>query len=233
VLTQKCRRPCAQNPHPNPLPKGEGTLGQRRILAVGGQYYVEGVNHRDEGRRMDSDTRVQREQLLRRAVLAGDEAAWRTWYDETFDALRAYVVWRCGGRHDRADEVVQETWLTAVRRIRGFDPSRGSFGAWLCGLAANVLRHQLRQRDRRRKRERDAAQGNGAALQPTDHERDDQIALTLDALPERQEAVLRAKYLDGLTVAEIAAQWDDTPKAIESLLSRAREAFRELYEKPR
>jgi len=30
----------------------------------------------DQGCRMDSDARVQREQLLRRAVLAGDEGAW-------------------------------------------------------------------------------------------------------------------------------------------------------------
>jgi RNA polymerase sigma-70 factor, ECF subfamily len=178
---------------------------------------------------MDSDSRVQREQWLRRAVLGGDEAAWRTWYDETFDALSAYAVWRCGGRRDRADEIVQETWLTAVRTIRRFDPVRGSFAAWLCGLAANVLRRQFRQQDRRRKREQNAARAGGVTSQPADHEQHDRIALTLDALPDRQEAVLRAKYLDGLTVTEIAAQWGDTPKAIESLLSRAREAFRELY----
>ncbi len=59
----------------------------------------------------------------------------------------------------------------------------------------------------------------------------DRIAATLGAIAERQEAVLRAKYLDGLSVAEIAAQWNETPKAIESLLNRARQAFRELFEK--
>jgi len=42
---------------------------------------------------------------------------------------------------------------------------------------------------------------------------------------------LRAKYLDGLSMAEIAAIWNESPKAIESLLSRARQAFREFYEK--
>jgi len=53
----------------------------------------------------------------------------------------------------------------------------------------------------------------------------------LDALSERQEAALRAKYFDGLTVDEIASSWDETPKAIESLLSRARAAFRERFER--
>ena len=38
----------------------------------------------------------------------------------------------------RADEVVQETWLVAVRRVRSFDPGQASFLAWLRGIAANV-----------------------------------------------------------------------------------------------
>ena len=47
----------------------------------------------------------------------GDEEAWRSWYDESFDALYAYALWRCAGLRDHADEVVQETWLVAVRRV--------------------------------------------------------------------------------------------------------------------
>ncbi|HJT76533.1 MAG TPA: sigma factor, partial [Gemmataceae bacterium] len=87
---------------------------------------------------MQSGDRVGRERILRRAVLAGDERAWQTWYDECFDGLYAYVAWRCAGLRDLADEVVQETWLTAVRRVRAFDPDRGPFAGWLCGIAANV-----------------------------------------------------------------------------------------------
>jgi RNA polymerase sigma-70 factor, ECF subfamily len=180
---------------------------------------------------MDSEARVQRENLLRRAVLAGDESAWRTWYDETFDTLYAYVLWRCGGRRTQADEAAQETWLAAVRNIRRFDPARGSFLDWLRGLAANVVRHQLRQHHRRRNRELAAAEANAAEPRNLAPQQDGQIAAALDALPQRQEAVLRAKYLDGLSVAEIAAQWNETPKAVESLLSRARQSFRELFEK--
>ena len=38
-----------------------------------------------------------------------------------------------------------------------------------------------------------------------------------------------AKYLDRMSVQAMAAAWNETPKAIESLLSRAREAFRTAY----
>ena len=52
------------------------------------------------------------------------------------------------------------------------------------------------------------------------------MATTLATLSERHEAVLRAKYLDGATVAEIAESWGQTEKAVESLLTRARQSFR-------
>jgi DNA-directed RNA polymerase specialized sigma24 family protein len=58
-----------------------------------------------------------RERGLQRAVLAGDEQAWKILYDEAFAGLYGYVLWRCGGLRDPTDEVVQETWLTAVRRF--------------------------------------------------------------------------------------------------------------------
>jgi len=180
---------------------------------------------------MDPEDRVQREEVLRRAVLAGDERAWQPWYHETFDDLYAYVLWRSGGRRDRADEIVQETWLTAIRHVRRFDPRKGSFRDWLRGIVANVLRHDLRQHHRRLKREQAAEKCIAVESEYKDRERQERIAVTLGAIPERQEAVLRAKYLDGLSVAEIAAAWKESPKSIESLLSRARQAFREYYDK--
>lgn len=181
---------------------------------------------------MQSGDRVWRERGLQSAVLAGDETAWRTWYDESFDSLYAYVGWRCGGLRDAADEVVQETWLTAVRRIRSFDPERGSFADWLHGIAANLLRNRFR-RERRPHRQTCSLDGqSGAAAQKDatdEREVAEQVAGALAALPERYEAVLRAKYLEQRSVAEIAETWNETPKAMESLLTRARQAFREAY----
>lgn len=183
---------------------------------------------------MVPENRVQREEMLRRAVLAGDEDAWRVWYSEVFDELDRFAFWRCGGRRHEADELVQETWLTAVRQIRSFQPEHGSFLAGLRGIAANLRRNQLRSTRRLGQRETNTAGQLDDATQidsATNHlERSEQIAAAMDGLLDRQESVLRAKYFDGLSVAEIAAAWKESPKAIESLLSRAREAFRERFE---
>jgi RNA polymerase sigma-70 factor, ECF subfamily len=182
---------------------------------------------------MNPSDRIWRERALRSAVLAGDEQAWQVWYEESFGELAAYIAWRCAGLRDLGEEVVQETWLTAVRRIRSFDPERGSFAGWLRGIAANVLRNHFRSGRRRTAHERPL---NGQCLveRPVEeaHDRQEEsqrIARALSLLPERYEAVLRAKYLDRQSVAVIADGWKETPKAIESLLTRARQAFREAY----
>src|SRR5260370_13220359 len=179
---------------------------------------------------MQSNERVWREHGLRRAVLAGDEHAWRSWYEQEYAGLYAYVLWRCGGLRDLADDAVQETWLTAVRRVRQFDPARGSFAGWLRGIAANVLRNQLRSRRRRR-----GESLNGHLTAPDTErlrrEQAERVAQALSLLPDRYEIVLRRKYVEGLSVADIAAASGDTPKAVESLLTRARQLFREVYEK--
>jgi RNA polymerase sigma-70 factor (ECF subfamily) len=179
------------------------------------------------------DGAVWREQAIRNAVLGGDTAAWRAWYDEHFDRLAAYARWRCGGLAELAEEVIQEAWLTAVRRLREFDPARGPFFAWLCGIAANAARNAVRGRRRLWKRSRPLAE---AADPPAPAGRDEQekaerVAAALAALPDHYEAVLRAKYLDRRTVEQIAAERGDSAKAVESLLSRARQAFREAYER--
>src|SRR5947209_6205787 len=97
---------------------------------------------------MQSDARVLERSLVS-AVRAGDERAWRDLYELSFGPLYAYVVWRCAGLRGSADEIVGETWLTAVRRLRHFNPERASFQTWLRGIAANIARNHFRKEKRR------------------------------------------------------------------------------------
>ncbi len=179
---------------------------------------------------MAHDETQQRESVLHRAVLAGDEQAWRTFYEESFDSVSHYVQWRCAGMADLAEETIQETWLTAVKRIRHFDPQQGNFQSWVRGIAANILRNQIRKRNNgtrfHQEFDVEAAISNPPNSALENREQAEQIAAALAALPGHYERVLRAKYVDCLQVAEIAACLEQTPKAVESLLNRARAAFR-------
>jgi RNA polymerase sigma-70 factor (ECF subfamily) len=179
---------------------------------------------------MQPSDRVWRERGLQQAVLAGDEHAWRTLYDETSPGLYAYVLWRCAGLRDSADELVQETWLTAVRRLPSYDPVAGCFAAWLRGIAHNLLRNHFRREKRDARHTQPLVEepkhGTVASQQREQAER---IAQALAVLPDHYEAVLRAKYLEGQSVATIAETRGESAKAVESLLTRARQAFREVY----
>src|SRR5487761_1265710 len=179
---------------------------------------------------MESAELDSQEQALREAVLAGSETAWRALYEANFDALYAFVWRRTRRNGHRTDEVVQETWLVAVRRSAAFDPAQGAFESWLKGIASNVLKNQRRrwQRDSRTQpldSEPTAPQGGGP------WEAGELMALAMTALPERYRVVLRAKYEERLSVIEIGRRLGSTAKAAESLLSRAREALRRAYEK--
>ena len=174
---------------------------------------------------MNDSDRVWRECGLRSAVLAGDERAWQTLYEESFDLLAKYVAWRCAGLRELSEEMVQETWLTAVRRIRSFDPERGSFAGWLRGIAANLIRNRLRRRLDRFQSLENLRNGQCASAPAADavlqnREQAERLARVLAELPDHYEAVLRAKYVEQQPVADIAEAWQQTPKAIESLLTR-------------
>ena len=182
-------------------------------------------NHREES--------LHRAKFLHRAVLAGDEQAWQELYEDSFDALFRYVHWRCGGRETTTEEIVQETWLVAVRRIRHFDARQGGFQSWLRGIAANILRNHFRHANGRHRPAVELENDPAVNQPPEEHlqrqEHATRIARALAALPEHYERVLRAKYVDGRSVLEIAESKDDSSKAVESLLTRARKAFRKEY----
>ncbi|NIA13185.1 MAG: sigma-70 family RNA polymerase sigma factor [Nitrospiraceae bacterium] len=180
---------------------------------------------------MDTSERKWLERGLRDAVLAGDEAAWKCFYDACFDRLYAHVYYRVNSDASRAEEVVQDCWLVAVRRIRRFDPERGPFEQWMRGIADNVLRNKWRRWWRRRTAAMLADVPQDATAVGERLAVAEQVSLVLAGLPSRYEAVLRAKYEEQKPVTEIATCWNETPKAVESLLSRARRAFRKAYTK--
>jgi RNA polymerase sigma-70 factor (ECF subfamily) len=181
---------------------------------------------------MHESQSVSGEMALRQAAAGGDAAAWNALYDSAYDGLYRYVHWRTGGRRHAAEEVVQETWLTAVRLVARFDPARGNFAQWLRGIAANAVRNYLRRESTRRKGEQASENIAESVAVATDRRLEETalaVATALAELPEHYEDLLRAKYLDGDSVDAIAAARGQSAKAIESMLTRAREAFRAAY----
>jgi RNA polymerase sigma-70 factor (ECF subfamily) len=176
---------------------------------------------------MDTDSEI----FMIHAAQGGSEKAWRQLFERHFDAVYRFCLALTGARHDVAEELTQQVFVIAARRIYRFDPRRAAFRAWLFGIAKN--RHlAIRAGWARRKRHEEAsAKWRSEAATPVDH--DLCVHEALARLPSHYRIVLEAKYLKGLTMNEIAESSRASVEAIESLLRRARTGFAREYEQIR
>ena len=90
-------------------------------------------------------TEIRDEQLLR-MMQGGDEDAFTTLYRRRQGGIYRFVL-EMSGSPSLAEDVTQEVFMALIRDSRGYDPSRGSLGAYLLGMARH---HALRliKRDR-------------------------------------------------------------------------------------
>jgi RNA polymerase sigma-70 factor, ECF subfamily len=178
---------------------------------------------------------------MAKRILRGDEQALREFFDRAFPRLYRFALSRLAGDHDAASEVVQQSFCKAMERL---DTYRGEAAlyTWLCQICRHTLIDYCRKtcREDRLVRPLEEEPHMRAVLEaiaaPPESQPEVQawrsdlqglVQATIDALPERYGDVLEWKYVDGLAVADIAARLEIGDKAAESLLSRARGAFRE------
>jgi RNA polymerase sigma-70 factor, ECF subfamily len=167
-----------------------------------------------------------------RAVLA-DERAFRDWYERSLPYVYGYVFDRCGGS-SVAEELTQETFVEAVRHQAGFD-GRADPLTWVCAIARHKLADHFRRLEREERRQA-RLEAHHAEEQPDREvpgvgaDAADAVRHALRSLPAMQGAALVLHYLDELSVREIAGLLGRSESAVESLLSRGREAFRRTYE---
>ena len=170
------------------------------------------------------------ERALVRRLLAGEEPAFEEFFAEYFPRLFRFASARAGGNEDLAEEAVQAALIRAVQKLDTFR-NDASFFTWLCA----ICHHELA-----RLHQRAGTHVEISLLKdwPDSHsiidtmERAELARLVrsiLDQLPPHYGHALEWKYIDGLSVHEIADRLGLRYKAAESLLTRAREAFRDSF----
>jgi len=172
---------------------------------------------------------------LIRCVQAGDQAALGMLYRRYLPALWRYAYGRLGGDRHAAEDTVSETFLAAIDGLHDLDPEGGSVYGWLIGIA----RHKLA--DRARLMNRADRAGAVLAAEQGGHdsggnphsdletaERRTRVAEAVDRLDDDHRLALQWKYLEGLSVREIAGRLGRSDRGAESLLYRARNALRQL-----
>ena len=182
------------------------------------------------------------DELIARQLRAGSADAWRSLYDTFAEAVWQCVARRVGPHAADVGDIVQETFLAAARGARSYDPARGSPWVWL----STIARRQTALHFRRKQTRPEATGGAGTdekqatELQASTGEDDpaelfsaaetaQAVRQALGQLSVEYETLLVGKYMDGLSVGQLAEAEDCTIDAISSKLARARRAFREAY----
>ena len=165
---------------------------------------------------------------LVRRMLRGEEFAFDEFFDVYFDRVFRFAVSRTRDA-DAAQDIAQCTLVAAMRKLSTWRGD-GSLFTWLCAICRReIFAHWERTRrgtgvEGVATRLRDPGDGPDLALERRELART--VHETLEGLPDRYGDLLEWKYIEGRAVSEIAALLQSTPKAVESMLTRARRAFR-------
>ncbi len=184
------------------------------------------------------------ERTMIHRMLRGDEEAFEAFVDEYYPRLYRFAFPRVDRDDATAQDVVQATFEKAIAGLASYRGEAALF-SWICSICRFEIGAIYRRRSRAVPEVRFAednpdvqAVDSLAAAEPDPEQALQRkelarvVRVTLDALPLRYAHALEWKYLRNLSVNEIAQNLGLTPKATESLLTRARRAFRDGFAAP-
>jgi len=190
----------------------------------------------------DKTPQIVQDRDLAARVAGGEQAAFDVFFKEYFPRLYRFTLSRVSNDPHLAEEIVQRTMCIVVRKMGTYRGEALLF-TWLCQICRNEQAAVFRQRkiemiDDLPIEDHPAVQAAlesmyGSDDRPESAQRRDEIAnfvkTTLEHLPAKYATALEMKYVQGCSVAEIGEKLGVGTKAAESILSRARSAFKEGF----
>lgn len=164
------------------------------------------------------------------AAAAGSAEAVRWLLDDVAPVVYGFIFARVAGDEQAAQDLLQDTLMEAVRGAGSFR-GESACSTWLCAIARRRLARYY-EAERKAELARSALRliedvsAQGPAERVTDLERQDEVVRALGRLPVLQRQVLVLKYIEDLSVQEIADQVHRSRVQVQSLLQRGREALR-------
>jgi RNA polymerase sigma-70 factor, ECF subfamily len=149
-------------------------------------------------------------------------------YDEALPAVYGYLLRRCGSV-ELAEDLTSATFVAAATAVQR-DTVPDLSVAWLVGVARHKLVDHWRHRAMAERSLTLLEGGGDESVDPAQEIVDAEAArVLLRELPPDYCTVLTLRYLDDLSVPDTADLIGRSVHATESLLARARNAFRDLY----
>lgn len=168
--------------------------------------------------------------LFTASLVKGAEASWAEFHDRYRPRLLAYLsrVWH--GEAASLDDLLQDTFVRAVRHMRVF-PTEDALWSWLTVLARSAVADQGRRRSRwGRFLQRWRLEAELRAVPVAPHRFAARLDSALARLDDDARRLLEAKYYHRRSVRSLARELGTTEKAVEGRLSRARRTLAKLLD---
>lgn len=169
-----------------------------------------------------------------RRFAAGDEQAMAWAYERWAAQLHGLAVRALGPGPD-AEDVVQQTFVSAWTGRHGFRPGAGSLPGWLVGICRHRIADSWARRERQR-RETEAATRTAATGPPPDPAVDGLVAdrvlvlAELERLGQPQRGIIELAFFADLTHAQIADRTGLPLGTVKSHIRRSLERLRSRLE---
>ncbi|HTT88076.1 MAG TPA: sigma-70 family RNA polymerase sigma factor [Acidimicrobiales bacterium] len=177
----------------------------------------------------DGPAPLDGERHLLAAAAAGDPEAVRWLLDEVAPIVFGFLFARVGGDEAAAEDLLQETLLEAVRGAAAFR-AEASASTWMCAIARRRLAryYESERKAEVARRSLSLVPGGPGSTGPSEDilEQQDEVVRALGRLPAMQRQVLVLKYLEDMSVVDIAEQVNRSRVQVQSLLQRGREGLR-------
>ncbi|WP_395729827.1 RNA polymerase sigma factor [Nakamurella sp.] len=163
---------------------------------------------------------------------AGDDRALREAYDRFGGMVLRVGLLRLGNQHD-AEDLVQMVFVRAWKGRAGFDPTKGSLGAWLLGITRRLIadRYAALDRDRRIVAAAEQVAPTDVESAPADRVVDRVVVGNeLDKLPAEQRRVILLAFYGELSHSQIAATTGLPIGTVKSHIRRALIQLRKRWE---
>ena len=162
---------------------------------------------------------------LVRSAQAGDMTAFSELFDRYYDVVYRYVLFRMNDR-TLAEDITQETFLRALRRIASVTYQGRDIGAWFVTIARNLIfDHVKSSRYRLESTTSDIVElspsTHGPEQQVLDLATNEELLRCVRKLNADQQECISLRFLQGLSVAETAKIMDRNEGAVKALQHRA------------
>ena len=158
------------------------------------------------------------ENLIRRAQ-QHDHAALTQLYEENFDRIYRYIVFKTGDRTE-AEDMTQQVFLNAIKSISSFKWKGTPFSAWLFRIAHNQIVDHLRKKSKRATVPLEDYMGGSGDDPSAEIEQKleiENMAPAIKRLTKAQQEVLSLRFAGDMPIAEVARVMGKSIGAIKAL----------------